>query len=384
VWHPDRFSNDGKLRNRAEEKLKEVNAAFQHLNSAEDTAPAGAASAAKKREAKTAGQKPYWTSKTATRTYQWYAKSVPRWNAAAPEPPRKGVSAPDFPNDTRPQAKVNAQTHSPDPDANCPIHAAFRSLNSAADAFPAGAASAAKKLEEKAPAHQHYETSRTSTRTSQWSSAFAREAARLNASEQELPQKNASASGGLNAAGPQPSGSISPPSPTLKANYPISNGVRGNGAPGALFSLRRIPYLLVLALLVAFTQMWVNAHQSPTAAQDEIMNQYYEAEAERNALTQPAAQDEIMNLYYESEARKNALSQRQSAPAEAEDFIAASSSSPSFPKHDFHLPQERSNDAAGLDPLRSDVRISFPRPRNHIPCRVLSGKLDLHGDCRTR
>jgi len=387
VWHPDRFSSDGKLRSRAEEKLKEVNAAFQYLNSSADTAPAGAASAAKKRETKPVPEKPYWTSKTATRTYQWYSTSrreTPRWNAAAPEPTRKGVSGPDFPNDTRPQLKINARTQSLASDANCPIHAAFYNLNSSADTAPAGAASAAKKFEEKAPAHQHYETSRTSTRTSQWSSAFAREAARLNASEQELPQKNASASGVPNAARHQPSGSVLSPSPTQRANYPISNGVRGNGAPGALFSLRRIPYLLVLALLVAFAQMWVNAHQSPTAAQDEIMNQYYEAEAERNALTQPAAQDEIMNLYYESVARKNALSQRQSAPAEAEDFIAAPSSSPSFPKHDFHLPQERSNAAAGSDPLRSDVRISFPRPRNHIPCRVLSGKLDHHGDCRTR
>ena len=64
VWHPDRFSNDGKLRSRAEEKLKEVNAAFQHLNSSADRTPARAASATKKPETKTETQTPYWTSRT--------------------------------------------------------------------------------------------------------------------------------------------------------------------------------------------------------------------------------------------------------------------------------------------------------------------------------
>ncbi len=33
VWHPDRFESDATLRNKAEEKLKEINAAFHLLNS---------------------------------------------------------------------------------------------------------------------------------------------------------------------------------------------------------------------------------------------------------------------------------------------------------------------------------------------------------------
>ena len=92
VWHPDRFSNDGKLRSRAEEKLKEVNAAFQRLNSSADGQPARAASATKKPETKTDARKPYWTSKTATGTYQWYsasARETRRWNAAAEESPHQ-------------------------------------------------------------------------------------------------------------------------------------------------------------------------------------------------------------------------------------------------------------------------------------------------------
>src|ERR1700687_5145564 len=33
VWHPDRFQSDQKLRRAAEEKLKEINAAHEYLNS---------------------------------------------------------------------------------------------------------------------------------------------------------------------------------------------------------------------------------------------------------------------------------------------------------------------------------------------------------------
>jgi len=154
-----------------------------------------------------------------------------------------------------------------------------------------------------------------------------------------------------------------------------------------LSSLHRIPYFLVLALFVAFTQMWVNAHKSPTAAQDEIMNQYYESEAGKNAVSQSTAQDEIMNLYYEAEARKNAPGQLPSAPAQAENFLVSPSFSPSSPKQDLHLPQERSSATAVLDPLPPDA--GFPAPRStalsdHVPCRERSGRLNLHVDCRTR
>jgi hypothetical protein len=166
------------------------------------------------------------------------------------------------------------------------------------------------------------------------------------------------------------------------ANRPIKKR-----APNALFSLRRISPLLVLALFVAFTQMWVNASKRPTAAQDEIMNQYYEAEASKNALSQPTAQDEIMNLYYEVETRKNALSQLQSAPTEAENSVVAPSSSPASPKQDLHLPQKRSSTTAVSAPMRSDARLPVPRstaPRNHVACGERGGRLNHHGDCRTR
>jgi curved DNA-binding protein CbpA len=33
VWHPDRFSHDARLQQRAEEKLKEINDAYEHLRS---------------------------------------------------------------------------------------------------------------------------------------------------------------------------------------------------------------------------------------------------------------------------------------------------------------------------------------------------------------
>lgn len=162
-------------------------------------------------------------------------------------------------------------------------------------------------------------------------------------------------------------------------NHPINNGM-----PSPLFSLRGIPALVVLALFVAFTQMWINAHKPPTAAQDEIMNQYYEAEAGKNAFSRPTAQDEIMNLYFEAEARKNALGQLQSAPTEAENSVVAPSSSLSSPMQDFHLRQERSSTNAVSDWLRSDARTPVSRLRNHIPCRERGGRLNHQGDCRTR
>jgi curved DNA-binding protein CbpA len=401
VWHPDRFSNDGKLRSKAEEKLKEVNAAFQRLNSSADTTPARAASATKKPEEKAEAQKPYETSKTSTRTSEWYSASANQWypasanwwysasarktprpNASAQEPPRKDVSAPGFPNAARPQSNGNARTQSPAPEGNRPINAAFQHLNSSADTTAAREASATKKPEEKAEAQKPYETAKTSTRTSQWSSVSARETPRSNATAQEPPRKYASASGFPNAARPQSSGDARPQSPTLVANRPINKG-----APSALFSLRGISYLLALALFVAFTRMWVDAGKNPNTAQDEIMNQYYEAEARKNAFSQPTAQDVIMNLYYEVETRENALSQLQSAPTKAENSVVAPSSFPASPKQDLHLPQKRSSTTAVSDPLRSDARLPVPgttAQRNHVACRERGGRLNHHGDCRTR
>jgi curved DNA-binding protein CbpA len=376
VWHPDRFSYDAKLRSRAEEKLKEVNAAFQHLNSSAGRTPARAASATKK---------PYWTSRTATRTYQWYATSAretPRPNASAPEPPLKDVSQSGFPNAARPQSKVNARTQSPTREASRPINAAFQHLNSSADTTPARAASATKKPEARAEARKLFENSGTSTRTFQGSPAFATETPRSNASAQEPPRKAVSRMSFLNAADPQPNGNARAQSPVPKAYHPINQG-----AAGALFSLRRIPYLLVLALFVAFTQMWVNANKPPTAAQDEILNQYYEAEAGKNAFSQPTVQDEIMNLYYEAEARKNALNQLESAPTKAENSRVALTSSPSSPKQDLHLPQKRSRIDAVSYPLRPDAGPQVPRStalRDQFPCRERGGRLHHHDDCRTR
>ena len=380
VWHPDRFSNDGKLRSMAEEKLKAVNAAFQHLNSSADTTPARAASATKKPEEKAEAQKPYWTSKTSTRTYQWYSTSVPRSNASAPEPPRKDVSASGFPHAARPQSNGNAQPQSPTPEASYPIKAASQRLNSSANTPPARAASASRKPEVKAEAQKPHETSQTSTRPSQLSSAFRRETPRSTASAQEPPRKVVFAWGFPNAARPRPNGNALPQSPTLVAKRPINKG-----APNALFSLRRISPLLVLALFAVFTQMWVNAYKRPAAAQDEIMNQYYEAEASKNALSQPTAQDEIMNLYYEVETRKNALSQLQSAPTEAENSVVAPSSSSLSPKQ--YLPKKRSSTTAVSAPLRSDALLPVQQSaalRNRVACRERSGGLNHHGDCRTR
>ncbi len=376
VWHPDRFSYDGKLRSRTEEKLKEINAAFQHLNSSADKTPARAASASKE---------PYWTSRTATRTYQWYATSAretPRPNGSAPEPPRKDVSASGFPHAARSQSKVNARAQSPDRETSRPINADFRHLNSLADATPARAASATKLPEAKAEAQQLFETSEISMRTSQRSAAFATETRRSNASAQELPWKDLFRLGFLNASDPQPSGNARTHSSTPKAYHPINKG-----APGGLFSLRRIPYLLALALVVAFTQVWVNAHRPPAAAQDEILNQYYEAEAGKNAFSRPTAQDEIMNLYYEAEARKNAFGELQSAPTEAENSGVALTSSPSSLKQARHLPQKRSGTAGFSVPLRSDAGRPVPRStalRDRFPCRERGGRLHHHDDCQIR
>ena len=376
VWHPDRFSSDRNLRSKAEEKLKEVNAAFQYLNSSADATPARAASARKK---------PYWTSKSSTRTYQWYSTSASeplRPNASAQEPPRKDVSASGFPNAARPQSNGNARPQSPAPEANRLIAAALQHLNSSADTTPVSRASATKEPEEKAEAQKSYEASKTSKRTSQSSSASARETPRQNASAQQPPRKDASASGFPNAARPRSSGNARTQSAAPEANHPINKG-----APTAWFSLRRISYLLALALFLAFTRMWVDAGKNPTTAQDEIMNQYYEAEASKNSLSQPTAQDVIMNLYYEVEARKNALDQLQSAATEAENSRVAPSSSPASLKQDHHLSQQRSSTTAVSAPLRSDTRLPVPRStalRNHVACREQGGRLNHHGDCRLR
>lgn len=373
VWHPDRFSYDGKLRSKAEEKLKAVNAAFQHLTSSADTTPARAASAT---------NKPYWTSRTSARSYPWYstpARESPRPNASAQDPLRKDIPASGDPHAAHPQSHGNARTQSPAPEASRPIHAAFQHLNSSADTPPAPAASATKKPEEKTEAQKPHEASQ---RTSQSSSASARETPRSNAWAQELPQKDAPASGVLHAGRSQSSGSGRTQSPLPEAHHPIYKG-----APDALFSLNRIPYLLVLALFVAFTQMWVNAYKPATGAQDEILNQYYEAEAGKNAFRQATVQDEIMNLYYEAEARKNALRQPQSAPASAEDSVVASSSSPASPSQALNLPQRRSSTGAVSRPLRSNARLPIPRSAalsNQAACGERGAGLNRQSDCRTR
>jgi curved DNA-binding protein CbpA len=107
VWHPDRFPNDLKLRKKAEEKLKQVNAAFQHLNSSADTPPARAESAAKKPEKKPESQKPYEAPKGATRASQSSSaseKEAPRPHASAQEPPRQDAPASGFPKARYPEA----------------------------------------------------------------------------------------------------------------------------------------------------------------------------------------------------------------------------------------------------------------------------------------
>ncbi len=375
VWHPDRFSNDGKLHSRAEERLKEVNEAFQRLNSSlqnssGDATAVRAATATKKPQARADARTPYWTSKTATRTSQWYsasARDTSRWSAWAQERPWKDVSAADFPNAVRPQSNGSARTQAPAREASRPVHAAFWQLNSSlqnssGDTTPARAASATKKPEAKAEARKLCETFETSRRTSQWSSAFQTETARLNAPAQESCWKNLSRLGFLSAADPEPSGNARTQSPTAKANHPGGKGAPGVEAQSAWFSLRGMPYLPVLALIVAFTQMWVNVHMPPTAAQDAILNQYYETEAGKNAFSRPTVQDEIMNLYYETEARKNAGSQLESAPTQA----VAPFSSAAPQKQDIHLPLKRSNINAESDSLRPDARIPVPARRNRV------------------
>jgi hypothetical protein len=344
VWHPDRFSNDGKLRSRAEEKLKEVNAAFQRLNSSAVTTPSRAASAT---------NKPYWTSRTSTRTYQWYstpARESPRRNASAQEPPRNDAPASGVHQAARPHSYGNARGQSPAPEASRPIHADFQHLNSAADEPPAPDASAKKKPEEKVEAQKLYDASQ---RTPQPSSAFAKETFRSHASAQEPPRTDATASSFLHASRPQSRGNARTQSPALEANDPIYRG-----APIPSFSLRRISYLLVLALFVAFTRMWVDADQNPKTAQDEIMNQYYEAAARKNVFSQPTAQDVIMNLYYEVESRANSLSQLESAPTIAEDSPFVSSPSPASPKQDLPLSQKRSSGTAASAPPQSNCPVS--------------------------
>jgi hypothetical protein len=144
----------------------------------------------------------------------------------------------------------------------------------------------------------------------------------MDASEQGFPK----------AARPQPNGNGQPHSPASEAKHPINMGAPSAlvGAPSALFSLRRIPLFLVLALLLVFTRKWVGAGQNWTTAQDWIMNQYYEAAA-----------------------RENALRQEQPAPTTATDSVVAPSSSPSSLKQDFHFPQKRSHTAVS-EPLRSN------------------------------
>ena len=238
VWHPDRFSYDGKLRSKAEEKLKAVNAAFQHLASSADTTPQRAASAT---------NKPYWTSGKSARTYPWYstpARETPRPNASAQGPIRKEAPASGYPHAARPQSHGNARTQSPAPEATRAINADFRHLNSSADATSAPAASAIKKPEEKAEAQRPYETSKTSQRTSPSSSAIAKETPRSNAWAQELPRRNATASGILHAGRSQSSGNARMQSPLPEAPHPIYKG-----AQSGWLSLHRISYLLVLASL---------------------------------------------------------------------------------------------------------------------------------------
>ena len=125
VWHPDRFPNDVKLHSKAEEKLKEVNAAFQRLNSSVDSSPARAASAAKNPEEKPESQKPNEAPKGSTRASQsssTSARETPRPHASAQETPRKDSSASGFPNAARPQPNSNARPPSPTPEANRPIN----------------------------------------------------------------------------------------------------------------------------------------------------------------------------------------------------------------------------------------------------------------------
>lgn len=375
VWHPDRFSHDGKLRSKAEEKLKEVNAAFQRLDSSAERPTARAASAAKR---------PFWASAAPTRTNRWYsapanqwysesARESPRSNASAQEPPPQDASAPGFPDS-------NARTQSTTPEAKRAI--SKRAQGASAVTPLARAASATKKPEENAEAQKPYEISRTLTRISQWSSALARKTLQLNAPAQEPPRKDAFAWSFPNAARPQSKIKARTQSPTSGANRPIKLV-----AINALFSPRRISQLVILVLFVAFTRMAIDAYRNPTTAQDELMNQYYEAEAAKNLLSRPTAQDQIMNLYYEVEVGKNPLSQLQAAPTKAENPIVATSSSPASAKQDLQLPQKRSNATAVSASSRSNARHPVLRStalRDRAACKERGGRLNRHGDCRMR
>ena len=383
VWHPDRFSDDGKLRSRAEEKLKEVNAAFQYLDSSAEKRPARATSTAKK---------PFWTSATSTRTNRWYSAPTNQWysesvresarsNASAQEPPpRKDASAPGFPDAPRPQPDGNARTHSPTPEAKRAI--SKRTPGAFAFAIPVRAEFATKKPEENAEAQEPYETPKISTLISLWSSAFARKTLRLNAPAEEPPGKDAFAWGFPNAARPHSKVKARTQSPTQEANRPINMG-----AIAALFSPRRISQLVILVIFVAFTRMAIDTYRNPTAAQDELMNQYYEAQAAKNILSRSTAQDQIMNLYYEAEVEKNALSQLQAAPTKAENSIVATSTTPASAKQDFYPPQKRSSTAATSASSQPNARYPVLRStalRNRNACSERGGKLNRHGDCRTR
>ena len=475
VWHPDRFSHDGKLRSKAEEKLKEVNAAFQRLDSSAErptaraasaakrpfwasaaptrtnrwySAPANqwysesaresprsnasaqepppqdasapgfpdsnartqsttpeakraiskraqgasavtplarAASATKKPEENAEAQKPYEISRTLTRISQWssaLARKTLQLNAPVQEPPRKDAFAWSFPNAVRPQSDGNARTQSPTPEAKRAINAALQRLNSAADTISPRATSATKKPDENTETQKPYETFRNLAWFSQWSSALARKTLQLNAPAQEPPRKDAFAWSFPNAARPQSKIKARTQSPTSGANRPINMG-----AIVALFSPRRISQLVILVLFVAFTRMAIDAYRNPTTAQDELMNQYYEAEAAKNLLSRPTAQDQIMNLYYEVEVGKNPLSQLQAAPTKAENPIVATSSSPASAKQDLQLPQKRSNATAVSASSRSNARHPVLRStalRDRAACKERGGRLNRHGDCRMR
>jgi curved DNA-binding protein CbpA len=384
VWHPDRFSHDGKLRSRAEEKLKEVNAAFQHLDSSAERLRARATSATKK---------PFWASATSTRSTRWYSAPANQWysesaretarsNASAQEPPQKDASASDFPDAARPQSNGNARTQSPTPEAKRAIDAALQHLNSSAVTTPVRAASATKKPEEKAEAQKSYEISRAFMRISQSTSVFAMRTLRLSAPAEEPPEKEAFAWGFPNAARPQPSVEARAQYETSEARRPINVG-----AIVALFSPRRISQLVILVLFVAFTRMAIDAYRNPTTAQDELMNQYYEAQAAKNILSRPTAQDQIMNLYYESEAGRNALSQLQEAPTKVENPIVAPSPTAASRKQDLQSPQMHSSTTAVPASSRSNSRHPVLRSttlRNHVACGEPGRSLKHHGDCRTR
>jgi len=88
VWHPDRFSHNSRLKEKAEKKLKEVNVAYETVNSflsskkglrpRPDQAPPAKTATSKKTEAKT---KP--DSETARQNFQGEAKAEDKTEAVA-------------------------------------------------------------------------------------------------------------------------------------------------------------------------------------------------------------------------------------------------------------------------------------------------------------